>query len=57
MDAYVISCPSLHSRRRPAFFLARSTQHMPSLTWLRELARALLALGNVVLWAGILLAL
>ena len=57
MYAYVVSYPSLHSRRRRAFFWARTTQHVPSLAWPRELARALLALANVVLWAGILLAL
>ena len=57
MSSHVVSYPSLHARRRRAFFLARATQQVPSLTWLREVARALLALGNVVLWVGVLLAL
>jgi hypothetical protein len=57
MYAHVVSYPSLHARRRRPIFLGRTTQHVPSLMWVREVARALLALGNVVLWAGILLAL
>ena len=57
MYAYAVSYPSLHARRRRAFFLARTTQHVPSLTWLRETLRGLLALGNVVLWTWVLLTL
>ena len=57
MGSHVVSYPSLHAQPRRAPFLARATQHVPSLSCVREIARALLALGNVVLWAGLLLAL
>ena len=57
MYAYVVSYPSLHARPRRAFFWARTTQQVPSFVWLREIFRAVLALANVVLWAGLLLTL
>lgn len=58
MYSHAVTYPSLRARRRrSAFFVRRTTQHVPSMVWMREIARAALALGNVVLWAGLLLAL
>jgi hypothetical protein len=37
-------------RRRRAFFLACTTQHMPSGRVMAEVARALVALGGLALW-------
>ncbi len=44
-------------RRRRAFFLRRTTQHVRSLDLLREAARAAVALGGLAGWTGVLLVL
>jgi len=58
MSSCVVSyaSPSFRRPRPRAFFLAARTQQVRSVAWLPELVRALLALGNVVLWATVLLA-
>ena len=57
MYSHALTCPSLRSRSRRGFFWRWTTQHVPSVVWLREIARAALALGNVVLWLALLVAL
>jgi hypothetical protein len=45
---------SSHAREQPAFFSARTTQHVESISGGVELARAVLAIGNAVFWAALL---
>jgi hypothetical protein len=55
MNSYTLSYPLLYRRRPRAFFLARSAHQMKSLSWLRELGRAAMALGGLAAWGGVLL--
>ena len=55
MSSHAVTYTLRHRRSSRAFFLARSTQHVRSLTLARELARALVALGGLAAWAGVCL--
>lgn len=55
MSSHAVTYALLHRRSSRAFFLAWSTQHMKSLAVGREAARALLALGAVIVWGGVCL--
>jgi hypothetical protein len=61
MNAHAVSYPSLQrrliaERRSRALFLPRTTQHVSSTrVLLREIARALIAVTGVALWAAALL--
>jgi hypothetical protein len=55
MDSHAVTYALLHRRSTRAFFLARTAQHVESLRTLREVARALAALGALLAWGGVLL--
>ena len=55
MSSHAVTYALLHRRGSRAFFLARPTQHLKSLELGREIARALVALGAVIAWAGVCL--
>jgi hypothetical protein len=52
MSSHAVTYALLHRRSSRAFFLARTTQHLQSLRTGREVLRALLALGAVIVWGG-----
>jgi hypothetical protein len=55
MSSHAVTYALLHRRGSRAFFLARTTQHMQSLRGVREVLRALIALGAVIAWGGVCL--
>ena len=55
MTTHAVTYALLHRRGSRAFFLAWSTQHLRSLELGCEAARALLALGAVIVWGGVCL--
>ena len=56
MDSYALTYPLLYRRRSQAFFLARKAHHLKSIrAVLAEIGRALLALGGLAAWGGVLL--
>ena len=55
MSSHAVTYALIHRRGSRAFFLARSTQHVKSLTLGREAVRALLALAAVIAWGGVCL--
>ncbi len=48
---------SIRTRRRAVFFVRMTTQHVRTVPWSREIARAALALLNVAVWALLIFAL
>lgn len=55
MSSHAVTYALLHRRGSRAFFLAKTTQHLPSLRAGREVLRALVALGALIAWAGVCL--
>ena len=56
MGSYALTYPLLYRRRSHAFFLARRAHHVKSIrVVIGEIGRALLALGGLAAWGGILL--
>ena len=55
MHSHAVWYALLHRRSSRAFFLAQSTQHVESLSVLREVARAFMALAAVIGWGGVFL--
>ena len=55
MHSHAVTYALPHRRSSRAFFLAQSTQHMESLSVLREVARAFVALAAVIGWGGVFL--
>jgi hypothetical protein len=53
MSSHAVTYALLHRRGSRAFFLARTTQHVQSLRAVREVFRALVALGAVIAWGGV----
>jgi len=45
----------MHHRRRRAFFLTGTAQHVRSAPWLRETARAAAALAGLAAWSALAL--
>jgi hypothetical protein len=50
MSSHVLTHSSLHLHRARIFFLAGNTQHVESRVFLREVVRALAALGALAAW-------
>jgi hypothetical protein len=60
MNAHSVSYPSLQrrliaERRSRALFFSRTTQHVGSISLLREIARAAVALIGITAWATAML--
>ncbi len=55
MSSHAVTYSLLHRRGSRAFFLTRTTQHVQSLRAVRELLRALIALGALIAWGGVCL--
>ncbi|MBI4638113.1 MAG: hypothetical protein HY727_17395 [Candidatus Rokubacteria bacterium] len=53
MHAHAVTYDALRRSRRRAFFLTRTTQQVKSLTLLREILRAAVALGGLIAWGGL----
>lgn len=55
MSSHTMTYVLLHRRRCRAFFSPQTTQHVRSLSPLREVARALASLAALAAWAGVIL--
>ena len=55
MSSHAMTYALLDRRGSRAFFLARTTQHVQSLRGVREVLRALVALGALIAWGGVCL--
>lgn len=55
MSSHAVTYALRHHRSSRAFFLACSTQHVKSFRVAREVVRALVALGALILWSGVCL--
>lgn len=54
MSSHAMTCVLFHRRRCRAFFSPQTTQHVRSLSPLREVARALASLAALAAWGGVI---